>query len=242
MTNLKTEEILEGVFEGESEEIETKEETEGVSEEETKEEAEAETEETETEAEPPAAKDKKLVPIEVVHDERRKVKSLKEELAEYKAKYDQDEDAPDPAEDPEGYKAHVRAKVATEMHQEKIDNSMSKMIDSHPDYREKEKTFMFLSAHDNSLIEEMNNHPDPARFAYDKAETYMKEQREKIAAEIEASAKSDTVAEEKEPSESEIRNAAAVSVPDLTTATAVGSNTEPAERDNQDDLGSVFDE
>ena len=192
------------------------------------EEAEPKEEATE-EAEPPAVEDKKLVPIVALHDERRKAQAFKEELEQYKARYDLDEEAPDPVDDPEGYKAHVREVTIKELREEKISSSVNKMVEEHADYKAMETTFMVLAAQDPSLTKEMNAHPDPARFAYEKAKEWEDAGRERLRSEIAGTTK----VLPQELTKSQKRNKSALSEPNLTKATAAGSNLEAIPDDEE---------
>jgi len=242
MTNAEkttTDENLDGVFKGDETKETKAEESKETKAEETKEETtEGVTEDKTKDAEPPSAEEK-LVPIVALHDERTKRQAIEKELEQYKSKYDVDDNAPDPAEDPAAYERYVEDKMAIKLHKKRLNDSMDAASLEHADYREKEKIFMVLSGYDESLIDQMNNSPNPAQFAYEKGKAYLEDQRVKIEAELLAAAKGNEVIE-KEPSDSDKRKEQALSVPDLTKATASGGNSTPAEIDNRDDLSSLF--
>jgi len=208
-----TDEDIDTLFEGETEEAEETEEVEEV------EEAEEETKGETEESAPPADNEPKLVPLAVVHDERRKTQELKAEVERLKSQLPQDDDAPDPMEDLEGYNAYQRTKWEKEALQERIEKSRNKMLEEKPDYTDLENIFMVLSAQTPSLVEELNIHPDPARFAYEKGKAYLDNQKEMLRAEI---------LSEQSPEPEEKPK---VRTPNLATATAQASNTTPIEEE-----------
>lgn len=203
---------------------------------------------TSDESEPPSDKEQKLVPIAALLDERRKAQLLKEENEKLKSQFQQEEDetAPDPLDDPEGYKQYLKNQANRELYQERAEESRSRMLESHSDYEEMEKIFMFLASQDSALVTQMNKHPDPAKFAYDKASEYKAEQRESIKNEFRESLKAEILAELKagaqppEESEADKRKRSAVSVPNLTKATATDTNSTTIEKD--EDLDDMFED
>ena len=136
----ETEEILNGIFEENSEpeddveaveqqpepetsESEGEEEIKGeTSEEEPETKAEKGSENEEQQSEPPSDKEHKSVPIAVVHDLRRKLKEKNEIISGYESGK-VDENAPDPAEDREAYEKYMRDKIRQEALTERIENS-----------------------------------------------------------------------------------------------------------------------
>lgn len=227
------------VFEEETKEeakAKTKEETKG----ETKDSKEADKAEgDDKEAEPPSAEEEKLVPIAALHDERTKRQATEEELKSYKSKYDQDDNEPDPAEDPEGFKEYTRKKAKHELIMTSRNTSRDKMVESHPDFTEKEDIFLVLAGSNPNLVTEMDESGNPAKFAYEKGKEWEDTQREKLKAQIVANAKDEVI---EETSEEEGRKETALKVPDLTKAASVGANSDPAEIDNRDNLKDVFDD
>lgn len=200
----------------------------------------AKDETSEEESEPPADEEPTSVPIAALHDERRKSKAAKEELAQYKAKYDTDEDAPDPAENPEAYEKHIETKVEKRLHQDRINTSREAMLEKHDNYEQMEKTFLVLAGIEPNLIKEMNDSSNPALFAYEKGKGYFDEQRELLRKEIEAEGKDGE--DEEDPSKAEKKKASALKMPNLTKAAADGRNSDQKEIDNPEDLGAVFDD
>jgi hypothetical protein len=194
----------------------------------TKEEAKEDNSEEKSEdksSEPPSEEETKTVPIAALHDARRKEKAAQEELAKYRAMYDTDEAAPDPIEDPDGYKEHVRSTLAREMHEQRVNESRTKMLEEAEDYESMERTFMVLAGLNPELINDMNSSNNPAKFAYDKGREYYDEQRELLKAEILSSAKDNLVQEETTEQPVQVTTKQkALEVPSLTKATAVGKN------------------
>jgi len=199
---------------------------------------------SEEDSETSSDEEPKSVPIAALHDERRKGKAAREELEQYKARYDKDDDAPDPAEDPEGYEKHIEAKVSRRMETDRINDSRDRMLEKHDDYEEMERTFMVLQGLDPSLKDELNKHPDPALFAYEKGKAYFEDQRKKLLGEIEAEKGkgSDDDDKDEETSEADKKKQKALKVPDLTKAASKGSNSEEKEIDDSQDLNALFDD
>lgn len=215
-------ENLDSILEGDDlPETQVEQEPESVEEETT----EGDTEEQSEDAETPSAEENKSVPMSAFMGVKDELKQTKELLKQYKDQIQEpDANEPDPVEDPQGYKEYIKAKVLKEEREERINDSRSNALEKYEDYLEKEKVFMFLASQDPKLVEKMNASNDPAKFAYDQAQTYQQEQREAIRAEIEAELKS---SEEVKPSKAEVRKKNAVEMPDLTKAAAIGSNSEP---------------
>jgi hypothetical protein len=165
--------------------------------------------ETATPAEP------KSVPLAALLDERRKAQQLKAELEDIKRKLPPQTKEPDMYEDPEGYKAWIKAEARREFEEaekkrweETVEISRSAMLEKHDDYEKMEKYFLFLSREDESLIKAMKNSNDPALFAYEKGKAYFDEMTTP-------------------PKVPKSKSAA----PSLVIATSRGSNTTPVERD-----------
>ena len=162
--------------------------------------------------------------------ERRKRQEAEGKLREKEAEKPK---VPDPIEDPEGYASHLRAENGRNEFKTKIALSRDLMIDTREDFIEKEKVFMGLVADeegnitDESLFRKFQNAPNPARFAYNHAKEHLEvlelkspEYREKLKAEIRAEVEAELKG--KKPK-------SATEVPDLTKATAAGSNSEKVE-------------
>ncbi len=182
-------------------------------------------------SETPAEEERKHVPMSAFMGVKDELKRYKERVKEIEEENGvQDENAPDPIEDPKGYERYIKQKVSGEILQERISTSREKALAGIDDYPEKEELFLFMANKDKSLIDKMNAHPDPAQFAYDTAKQHRDSEREKLRAEIMA----ELNAKEPEPD----KKSNALKVPDLTTATAAGSNaTQPkVNRENLDDV------
>jgi hypothetical protein len=187
---------LDEIFEDETEESVTEtEETE----------VKGETDETETqesdEPAPPADKESeepKLVPIAALHDKARRVQELREENEKLKSQIPQTEQKPDMYEDPEAYEAWVEAKAEEKFllkqqaaETERLETSRSEMLESHEDYVEKEDIFLFMVSKDPSLTDEMLSSSNPAKFAYEKGNEFLKQQEDALRAKILAESSSE---------------------------------------------------
>lgn len=206
--------------------------------EETQTEATATVETTSTETETPATEEPTSVPIAALHDERRKLQAARDENEKLKAQLPQDETgAPDLYDEPDAYKQWVKDQAVTELYQERVNDSRTKMLEEHADYESVEKTFMMLAGQDESLVDKMKAHPEPARFAYDTAVAHKESQRQglkdelraEILAEMDKGGDTETV----ELTEAEKRNKSAIETPNLTTAAATGKNTVQVEKDDE---------
>lgn len=244
-----TEEELDELFVDESEtdvsrETEEKEDVKGDNPEETEDEAKAETEETK-EAEPPSDekdKEEKLVPVAALINERSKRQQLQEENERLKAQAPKPEvPLPDPIDDPDGYERALRAKIEAENIEKeqlafkvKAEDSISKMMEEHPDYRKYEDIFMFLAAQDESLKQEMFKSDDPARFAYEEGLAYEETQRAELRAEIEAELKTNDITDNPADKPS-------ARTPSLAKATAADTNAAPRD-ELKDELDEMFEE
>lgn len=222
---------LETYFEGqETTEVETE------VEEEPETEDNPETEETETEVESETTTDKenKSVPLAALLDERGKAQKYKEELEKLREQIPTKDEEPDIYEDPEGWKEWNRNKILSEQRAEienerstRINQSRSKMLETHEDYAVLEKVFELMSVEDPSLVNEMLNHPDPASFAYEKAKAYKAEVLKSLSGETEET-----------ETESQKRNKTATQMPNLATATAKGRTIPDVEK--EEDIEDVF--
>lgn len=220
-------EEIESVFEGnEVEETEVEEVTQ---------EEETETEETKDDeaegdtAETPAAKEEQDEPWtkKAYLDEKRKRQEAEEKLAKFEQQ--EKEVVPDPVEDPQGYAKYLEGKQDRSSLALKINLSRDMMLslDAYKaDYEELEGHFIEMAAKNPALAVQMNASPNPAKFAYDTAKEDREIQKlkdpkylEKLEAEI-------TERVLKQLSDPDKRKAI-VKLPDLTTATAKGSNTTP---------------
>lgn len=153
--------------------------------------------------------------------------------AEEKLRVKETVKVPDPIEDPEGYAKHLEVQNGRNEFKTKIALSRDLMLDAKEDFIEKEKVFISLVADeegnitDESLFRKFQNAPNPARFAYNHAKEHLDIQelkspdyREKLRAEIRAEVEAELKG--KKP-------VSATEVPNLTKATAAGSNSEKVE-------------
>lgn len=168
----------------------------------------------EEEAEPPAADEDKSVPIAALQDERRKRQELEERLAKYEQK-----EAPQIEE------------VDDETYIERANLSREVYAEAFPDYEAKEKVFLDLAQDDPFLKQQVRQAKNPAKFAYEKAKehleiTELKELRGSDDWNAFQQWKKDQLKPKEDP-----RKASAVKVPDLTKATAKGSNSTPVEKE-----------
>jgi hypothetical protein len=204
------------------------------------EEAEEVTEVTETEettSEPPSQP--QHVPIAALTAERRKRQEAAAKLEHY-------EEIPDPVESPKEYAEFVRNEAQANSLNERINLSRSIMVDMDPDYSKYEAEFMAsvsepLMGEDGKqviengipqvkivnqdLFNQFRDSPNPAKFARDMGKD-IQMYRERM----------DPAFEQKLRQQWEAEKA---TMPDLTTATASGNNSEPVETPTE--LSNVFD-
>lgn len=206
------------------EKVETESKTEETQEEET--EAETTTAEAETTQEP----EEKMVPVAALLDERRKRQELEKKL-------EAETVIPDPIEDPEGYANHIKGESGKSELDLRINLTREFMLDSKEDYAEKEAVFLGLvgeledgvlvSVKDQSLLDKFRQSRNPAKFAYETAIQHLKVQElsdPKYEESLRAKIKAELLAELKPDGKLK-----ATEVPDLTTATAKGNNSEEVE-------------
>lgn len=205
---------------------------------------ELEAEKGEEDAEPPAAEPEEKkeeegasVPLTALKDERSKRQSLEEELATAKqelAKHTQRSgDVPDPESDPIGYQEFMKDEAKVKVMNDRITLSAQYLSDVKDDYKEMEDVFLNMANRDPKLFDRMNASKNPALFAYktgksehDKAEAANVTKAE----ELKASIRADLMKEfniKAEPSDADKRKDSALSMPNLTNATAKGDNSTP---------------
>lgn len=192
-----------------------------------------ETEESESET---PSEEEGSVPRKALLDERRKRQELEEQVRQLEPA---DEEAPDPTDDPEGYEKYLRQKWEREQWQKTANRSRERMIESHPDYEEKEKYFLFLASQDSDLIRQMNEDPDPAAFAYKTAKESLDKQEKAIEERVVARLRKEGKLKE-EKSEKPAESASRVS--ELTSATGAGKNTGEEPIKESVDPQDVFDD
>jgi len=187
-----------------------------------------ETEEVETEVETeeevsPTSQDNESAGLKAaLSAERSKRQDLEKQLASKV-------EAPDPLDDQDGYEAHIEQKYATK----RINDSREDMIEAEPDFLEKEAVFMSLvmdadgNVTDTSLRDKFNAAKNPARFALNHVNEHLKLEALKsrdFDSEITVAVKKAEDALIKKLQDS--GQISLTSVPDLTGATASGSNSE----------------
>lgn len=193
-----------------------------------------ETEEAESET---PSEEEGSVPRRALIDERRKRQDLEKQVQELRQKHEPDEEAPDPTDDPEGYEKYLRAKWEKEQWEKTANRSREKAMETHPDYEEKERHFLFLASQDPELVRQMNEDPDPASFAYTKAKESLDAQEKAVEERVvERLRKEGKIVEEKPGKKKSAEAASQVS--DLTNASGAGKNTEETvtESENPEDV------
>lgn len=205
-----------------------------------KDEETGESEETEDSSSETPSEEEGSVPRKALLDERRKRQELEEKLRELEPA---DEEAPDPTDDPEGYEKYLRTKWEREQWQKTANRSRDRMIETHPDYAEKEQHFLFLANQDPSLVQKMNDDPDPAAFAYKTAKESLDKQEKAIEDRvIERLRKEGKLKESEKSGKSDKTAEAASKVSDLTSATGAGKNTGEEPIRESVDPADVFDD
>lgn len=186
----------------------------------------------ETKAVEPPATNEQAGQMAALIEERRKRQAAEARLKELEGK--EKESVPDPIESPEEYAQYIEAKSQSVNQTALRTMSRDVMMDLKEDYLQKEAVFMGLVADkegniiDQSLFDKFNASRNPARFAYDfaiehekiealKSPDYEAKLREKILAELQEELKNPKLK--------------ATEVPDLTTAAAAGSNSQPVVKD-----------
>jgi hypothetical protein len=174
------------------------------------------------EVETPATKDSGLQAALIA--ERKKRQEAEKRLKEIESK-----PLPDPITDPEGYAEGLKGQVNQDSMTTRIALSRDLMIDTKPDYLEKESVFMGLITDKDGNITDTTLHqkflaaPNPARFAYNHAIEHQEVQKLKDPAYIEQI--------KREAYEAGLKDAkkpkSARELPDLTNATASGKNSIP---------------
>ena len=180
----------------------------------------------EPEAEPPSAEQGQLAGMLAERDKRQKAEA---ELRELKAKIEPEAKA-DPIEDPDGFREELAQGQATESLKNKIEMSQTMMTELDPDYLRLEGVFKGLIADeegnitDDGLLRKFQQSTNPAKFARDHAKQHeeieaMKDP--KYVETLEAKIRAEVLAEIAEKAKAGV---SATDVPDLTTASAAGSN------------------
>jgi len=192
--------------------------------EEAKAEPEAETESATVET--PATKETGLQAA--LTAERHKRQEAEKQLKELQTK----STIPDPINDPEGYATYLRDQGSQESLNTRIALSRDLMIDAKPDYLEKESVFMGLIMKDGQVVDDSLHKrflasPNPARFAYTHANEHLEVQKLKDPSYLETIKKE---AYEQGLKDAKAKKKSATELPDLTNATASGSNSVEAEK------------
>jgi len=182
-------------------------------------------------AETPTAEQGQLAALMAERDKRQKAETRVKELESQI----EPEAQPDPIEDPQGYKAKLDSERAASDLKTKITLSQTMMEELDPDYKRLEGVFTGLISDadgnitDEGLLRKFQNSPNPAKFARDHAKSHevvtaLKDP--KYEENLEAKIREKILAEIAEQS----TGVSAVEVPNLTTTTAQGANTEQVER------------
>lgn len=186
--------------------------------------------EVETESEPPADKEPTSVPIAALKDERQKRQQLEDEVNNLRKQLPTNDEAPDPYEDIDVYNTYMRNQwqqeqnVAQEQQRNaRINESRSKMLETHADYDEMEQIFQLMTVSDKTLVDQMFASGNEAKFAYDTAKAHK--------ASLLAPA-TEVVTETEKPDTS------ITEMPNLATATAQAKNTQALEKEA--DIEDVF--
>ena len=174
----------------------------------------------------PEDKDKIIEGLHKARDaERHKRQELERKYAQVKAP----EVVPDPVTDPEEYTNYVLGKGDAKILRLKIEQSQEIMRESATDYEEKEKIFLSLIADesgnvtDQKLLAEFNKSLNPAKFAYNYAKKHL-DYVDKSSDDYESKLRA-KIAKELYDSYKE-KGLSALDLPNLTNASASGSNTE----------------
>lgn len=206
----------------------------------------------EDEPEPPSGKDES-VPIAALHAERRKRQEAEAKLRDIQ----EGKKIPDPIEDPEGYSKHIESVVSARSLDDRITMSRELYAELKDDYAEKEKVFMqlvgaefdedgkLLSIQDEGLLKKFHASKNPAKFAYDTANEHLEIQKlrdpkykEQLENEIRQKIL-DELNKDKKDDKPKDKTVKATEVPDLTQATASGSNSIQKEKEVSE-LDDVF--
>ena len=145
--------------------------------------------------------------LKAVQNLREEKRKLREELEALKAEKPKEEvETPDVFEDQDGFKNHLQQ----ETRQQILAVQRDMMMEFKGDYEEKEQAFFDIAKDNPALIAEANNSPNPAKFAYEQGNKFIKYQEiqnvdqmeskirgdleQKIRAEIEAEYKAKSTA------------------------------------------------
>lgn len=102
------------------------------------------------------------------HDEKRKRQALEQQLQQYQKPAAKQEEV-DLFVDPKGFTEGLKNELKNGLRDERISLSREFLMESKPDYADKEARFVQMVAADDSLRLKMNAHPNPAKFAYETA-------------------------------------------------------------------------
>lgn len=174
------------------------------------------------EAETPAAEDEKsVIPVAALKSERQKRQAAERERDELKQRLSGDKEEPE---------------LSEIIFNERTNMSREIMLELKDDYEDMESLFIELAKEDNSLIEKMKKSPNPAKYAYNAAKEHLEIEELRKTKESEdwkafQEWKKEQSKKPPEETPQTRRNKAALSVPDLTKATAA----KPKDGDKEDD-------
>jgi len=108
-------------------------------------------------------------------DERRKRQAIEEELKELKASQPEsteEKKTPDVFEDQQAFVNSLTEETDRKLQNQKVELSRQFMMDSKPDYEEKEALFLEMAKDNPALSSELKKAANPAKFVYDQAIKY----------------------------------------------------------------------
>lgn len=189
-----------------------------------------------SESEPPAegttSQDEAQVKIEAL---QKQVQAFKTKaIAETKKRQEVEKQIPDPIEEPEAYADHVKSESTSNELNLRINLTRDVYMDLKDDFAEKEAVFLKMVMGDDGevidphLVAKFQESSNPAKFAYDTASEKMKLDEVSspdFVEKLKQSLREDILKELEE----DAKKTKATDVPDLTTATAKGGNSEPEE-------------
>jgi len=165
-----------------------------------------------------------------LQDERHKRQQYEKEIEQLRSQLPKSDEAPDPYEDIDAYDAYKRSKWEQEQNTKqeqqrnaRINESRSKMLETHEDYDEMEQIFQLMTVSDKTLVEKMFASGNEAKFAYDTAKEY----KESLIG-----GKPEIV------EETQTTDKSAIEVPNLAKVTAQAKNTQGL--DKEEDIDDVF--
>ncbi len=149
--------------------------------------------------------------FEAVKNLRREKQELREQLEQFKAEKEKpsEEPLPDIFENQDDFVKSLESKIKGETRQQIIQTQRDMMMEFKSDYEDKEKAFFEIGQDNPALIAQANASSNPAKFAYEQGEKYLKYKEmqdvdsleAKIRAELEQKIRSELESKQKEVSE-----------------------------------------